>query len=516
MKKQAIAFASAASFLAVTAVGFGIARYLESRPAQPAEPEPVIVQKPDAEIPEPEVEIKPAPTESETAKPEAQPVAGGSAQPQPSLPATSPNSNSANSASSGRITRLPVAERFAAEMATGTELLPANPAAAELHFAAAAKLKPGDALPIIRLAESQLAQNKLDETEQNIAAATVIDANNSALANLRGQLLLKQGKFAEAESAFAAAGADGLLGRAIMASFFDRTDEAKQLLGQAVAEPRFADAANEVLAAFAEFALYPDGRKEHLDTLLARAYNKIGYYSLAREKIQPVVASQPSYRDGWLLLGYAQYALGDLAAAKSSLQTAEKLDTTKSETQYFLGLTFFGLQDYAQAETYLARALDNGIADPAPTFRLLADAQFNQDKFAEAGATYEKMIQSVEVAPAEYTRPVYIYLTKLQDGQAAWRVASAALQRYPDSAEALNLAGWVSVENGFLPEAYQYLAKAIQINRNLPGPFYNLGNYFAKSGDTERARIAYRQAYELDSVGAIGTLAAEAYNALGK
>ncbi|MCK5472245.1 hypothetical protein KAI54_03605, partial [Candidatus Gracilibacteria bacterium] len=109
---------------------------------------------------------------------------------------------------------------------------------------------------------------------------------------------------------------------------------------------------------------------------------------------------------------------------------------------------------------------------------------------------------------------ISLYLEKMKDGRNAWNLANLAKQRFPEEAFAHNLAGWVSLVNGYLPEAKNYLESSIRLDPQLPWPHFNLGRYFEKIDDRNSALAAYREAWRLDESGAVGTIAARNYNLL--
>ena len=274
--------------------------------------------------------------------------------------------------------------------------------------------------------------------------------------------------------------------------------------------------AKTLIIAFTEYESFPDSPKTHLDVLLARAMNEIGEYQLAIAKIKPVLATDPDYRDAWLLLGYAQFAQQQFTLARSSWQTAYSLDSAKAETQYFLGLVNFESGDLPQAEHFFLLARENRFQG-AELLQKLAETYFEQGKFREAADLLAEQLRDNEAATVEeFMRPIYLYLEHVGDGLTAWSLTQDALTRFPDSGLAYNFAGWVSLENDYLREAYAYLQKSIMLDRRLPWSHFNLGRYFERTGDTSSALAAYRQTYTLDPAGTIGTLAATRHNELLK
>jgi Tfp pilus assembly protein PilF len=79
-----------------------------------------------------------------------------------------------------------------------------------------------------------------------------------------------------------------------------------------------------------------------------------------------------------------------------------------------------------------------------------------------------------------------------------------------------NLLGWSQTALNEMGKAEKNLKKAITIEPNLAAAHYNLGNLYKKQNRDEMALDSFQKAYDLDSNGSIGNLAAQAYNELLK
>lgn len=385
------------------------------------------------------------------------------------------------------------------------------------EFAAAAKLDAESSEALIRLAEAQLYDKSYEQALANLTAVEKLDATNPSIFVLRGRIAIRMGRFPAAVEHFAKAGEKASFWQGVMDAFYDRADEAKQLFAAVVQQGGLAaNQAQIFLDAYAEYAKFPDSPKSHLDTLIARSLIRIGEHDLAAEKLRIVVTEKPDYLSAWTLLGFAEYHRGGYDKAKSALETAYRLNGADSKTQYLLGETLFVLKKYTEAERYLLLAKENRYPNQRELAKALADLYFAMNRYAEAADNYAAMVATSKTSPDDFVRPVYLYLDKLKDGQAAWLVAKLAMKNHPESAMSWNLAGWVSIANGYLPEAREYLAKAESIDPNLPAVQLNLGRYFEGTGDIESARTAYQKAYDLDRDGSVGNQAAERFNALLK
>ncbi len=405
---------------------------------------------------------------------------------------------------------------FTEQMAVATQALAAGDyTLAEQQFALAAKADPTAVEALLGLAESQYALARYDQATANLKAAEDLDATHPTVFLLKGRIALKAAKFRDAEQLFAKAGEAGAFWQGLTAAFFDREEDAQELLA-AVVKSGGANvaAAENLLAAYAEYALFPDAPKTHIDTLLAQSFNQLGEYELAIAKIEPVLAADPDYRDAWILIGYAHLARAETDKAQQDFSTAYNLDPTKPEAAYFLGITYSELGEASEAEHYLVLARENRFTPANELTRKLADVYHQQGKYAEAAKLYSELLPKPEATITDFVRPISLYLEELDDGPAAWWAAKLALTRYPDSAQAYNLAGWVSLKNGYPQEGWNYLTRAIELDPALPGPYLNLGAYFEGIEEIALARENYKKAYDLDPDGPVGVLAAQHYNRL--
>lgn len=377
------------------------------------------------------------------------------------------------------------------------------------EFTAASLLQPSNLSPLIRLTRAQIELRQLDRATANLATAERINPEYPEIAISKGVLLLRQENFLAAEAEFQKAGDTAFFWRGLVAAFYDKSTEAQSLLRNSQ-DPK----ANYLIAAYDEYALYPDSPKTHIDTLLVRAFCQIGEYELAIAKIKPVLGGDPDYRDAWILLGYAQYSKKNYSQAREAWNYAYALDPGKPETQYFLGLANLQLSDYNEAEKYLALAKANQFASKElDTF--LAEIYFRTGKYREAADLLKQRIDNDKTVPIDdFARPIYLFLSKLNDGSTAWKLASEAANRYPNEPLAHNFTGWVSLENGYLDQAESELKKAIELDPQHVWSNYNLARYYEKVGDLKTASAAYKKTYELDKNGAIGSLAAQGYNRL--
>ena len=90
--------------------------------------------------------------------------------------------------------------------------------------------------------------------------------------------------------------------------------------------------------AFQEFSLFPQGNPLHLELLLAKSFNSLGFYEMSIQMCKKILKERDDYRDAWIILGHSYLSLEKYSLARDVLTKALDLDPTKPETAFFLVL----------------------------------------------------------------------------------------------------------------------------------------------------------------------------------
>lgn len=137
-------------------------------------------------------------------------------------------------------------------------------------------------------------------------------------------------------------------------------------------EPVLRAHARELLAAYDEYAQFPDSPEIHMQTLLSRALADAGECELALPLLFRVTREQDDYRDAWIVQGFCELTTERYGEALASLEQAYRIDPRKPEIQYFLARAYGALEDHANALTFLQYALQNGFQPESEVRRMLA------------------------------------------------------------------------------------------------------------------------------------------------
>ena len=225
-----------------------------------------------------------------------------------------------------------------------------------------------------------------------------------------------------------------------------------------------------------------------------------------------ILREEPTYRDAWIILGYAYLTQEHYRDAQDALLKALELDPAKPETRYFLGLSYFGEDQYAAAVTQLQLAVESGYEPRVQAYQKLADVAVLAEQFDIAVKAYETVLILNSSDVTLYIRPIWLYLDKLNNADRAKELAEQAIQEHPNNAMSYNLLGWVQVAQNDLSNAEQNLNYALILDSDLAAAYLNLGWLEQKKENFEQAKEHYKRCYTLDPSGSVGNLAANRYN----
>ncbi|MEI8230915.1 MAG: tetratricopeptide repeat protein [Candidatus Peregrinibacteria bacterium] len=228
-------------------------------------------------------------------------------------------------------------------------------------------------------------------------------------------------------------------------------------------EPVLRTNARKLLAAYNEFAQFPEGSDLHRITLLARALAEVQECELALPLLAQVTKQKDDYPSAWIVQGYCELTTERPEQALVSLERAYNLVPSKPEIQYFLGRAHAQLKDHDTAITFLTYALQNGFAPTSEVRRLIAQESLVKNDGSGALLQYAAMTQEKDATFEAFQGYVQTALTYGRKAE-AYAFAREATVRFPDSAEAFDLLGWAAMENGQNEEAKNAFTKALSID----------------------------------------------------
>ncbi len=330
-------------------------------------------------------------------------------------------------------------------------------------------VKSGGGTPALK----KLASIQLQRREYDAAAATIDilkkenrESNDVIL--LEGILALRKGDAETAISIFRrkADAPQSLYGLALTSIVKGDHDGAKQYLMKVseAGDPAMRGIAAVMMEAYSEFALFPEGRSEHLATLLARSLAQVNECETALTLVVPVVTAEPRYRDAWIVKGFCEFTTERTHDALASLEQAYSLDPEKPEIQYFLARTHAALGDPQNAVTFLQYAILNGFQPMRSAQELLADYALELGNTDLALEQYKLIATSKDGDLQMYKRYVDIAVATPNHTLDALALAKTALQKFPDDAVALTMAAKAAFAAGIPADAEKYVNAALKID----------------------------------------------------
>jgi len=242
-------------------------------------------------------------------------------------------------------------------------------------------------------------------------------------------------------------------------------DQAKQELALVVNgwEPVLRANARTLLAAYDEFALFPESPDIHLITLLSRALAQVLECELALPLLTQVIQQQSDYRDAWIVQGYCELTTERAAQALTSLEQAYTIDPQKPEIQYFLGRAYAANGDERNAITFYEYALANGFTPAAEIRQELARAALQEGDSQLALEQYAALVQEADATFEAFEGLIETSLA-LGENERAELAAREAVKRWPEHGRAYELLGKTLLTLEQKDEAHSMLQRALELN----------------------------------------------------
>jgi tetratricopeptide (TPR) repeat protein len=303
----------------------------------------------------------------------------------------------------------------------------------------------------------------------------------------------------------------------LLAAYSGDHAKAKELL-QAAADskdnPQIQTNASKVLDAYREYDWNTESPTIHLKVLLARSFNQVQEYQMAIPLLFEVTKEKLDYRDAWILLGYAYLKTEKYPDAIEALERAKTLDPEKAETNFFLGIAYYTVNDFNKAETYLLKAKELGFEPKIQIDQKLAEIYLQLKNYQKSAESYEKVLSLNDNDVNYYIRPVWIYIEKLNQPEKALALSRKAVQTHPQTAMSHNLLAWSLIYTKNFNQAEDQLKSAMEIDPELDAIYLNYGILFEQKGESEKAISFYKKAHRLGNGDSVSILAAGRYNSL--
>lgn len=216
---------------------------------------------------------------------------------------------------------------------------------------------------------------------------------------------------------------------------------------------------------------------------------------LARECIDGGTVSGDAYK----LLAISYFLLQRFDDYLVNMQRAAELNPSDGEVQYHLGRYLYEIKDYKKAMDRFANAMNLDADNYKAAYFLALCKQGNSD---EKGAAddFRKAISIIERRHVNYGWPFadlgdLLALKGDYEGGLSW--AYRGTRNDPSQPYVHYVYARVLMNKEATPEVEQELNKAIKLDPGYTQAYYVLGRYYTKTGDKEKAKVAFAKFDEL-------------------
>jgi tetratricopeptide (TPR) repeat protein len=226
---------------------------------------------------------------------------------------------------------------------------------------------------------------------------------------------------------------------------------------------------------------------------------KAGQIERAAELARKCIDSGTVSGDAHKLLGICSFLLKRFDEYLVNMTKAAELNPKDAEIQYHLGRYMFEVKEYKAAMDRFTQTINLDPDNYKALYFLAICKQGNSD---EKGAVedFHKAIGIIERKKAKYSWPYADLgdLLSLQgDYEAGLSWAYRATRNDPSQPYGHYIYARLLMKKDPTPEIEQELTRAVQLDPGYTQAFYELGRYYAKTGDQERAKAAYAKFNEL-------------------
>lgn len=304
------------------------------------------------------------------------------------------------------------------------------------------KYRPDDPETRYNLGVALLTQKKYALAEEQFREATRLSPQDYQAYQFLGKSLEAQDSLVEAKRAYEFATninpnfEPALVGRASVALKEGQNNSAEEYATRAT-------------------QIEPDDVEANL--VLSEAYYRSGSYDEAYAQLASIRRLAPNNPRLFFLLGKVAYARHQYSDALESLGSARDLGMTTDDLFLYLGFSSLAIDDQAEAEKYFKLAVFKNDTSAA-AWKGLAQTYVRAKKWAEANEAISK-----------------------------------ALALNPDDTEMILDRGLLELNTGNLPAAVRDLEDVEGRSDAPPVTFYYLGHVYLRSGEREKARIAFQR-----------------------
>jgi Flp pilus assembly protein TadD len=224
-------------------------------------------------------------------------------------------------------------------------------------------------------------------------------------------------------------------------------------------------------------------------------------WALASLQFERALAYDPDYPDARAYLGYALDHLGYSDEAGPHWQQAVALAPNSAAAHTFLGLYYERLGDVASARAEYETAYDLDPNNPAICVEI-GQTWAAEGRYTEAEIWLREAVSLQPDDPTLWKVLVHFYLDhNIAATGRGVEAAARLVQLVPDDAGAHDLRGWAALQVGDYEQAEESLRRAVALDPTLAATHYHLGLLWSVRGLRQDAQEAFVRALDLDTTG---------------
>jgi tetratricopeptide (TPR) repeat protein len=259
------------------------------------------------------------------------------------------------------------------------------------------------------------------------------------------------------------------------------------------------DLADRLLAAMGEPGTAGD--PAYASALLGRVFFEGQEWALAVRQFERALSYSPDYPDAHAYLGHALDQMERPDEARPHLLRAVALAPDSAVARTFLGLHYDRMGDFSAARAEYEMAYDLDPDNPATCVEI-GQTWVAERRYVAAEIWLREAISLQPDDPAlwEILTRFYLDHTITVEGRGV-EAAEKLVELSPDDARAQDLRGWAAFQIGDYGTARDSLLQAISIDPALAPAHYHLGLLWAAQGAHQEAQDAFVRALDLDTTG---------------
>jgi tetratricopeptide (TPR) repeat protein len=264
------------------------------------------------------------------------------------------------------------------------------------------------------------------------------------------------------------------------------------------------DLANRLLVTMGEPGTAED--PAYASALLGQVLFEAREWALAVRQFERALSLNPEYPDAHTYLGHALDQGGHLDEARPHLLRAIALAPDSVVAHTFLGLHYDRLGDFSAARAEYETAYDLDPDNPATCVEI-GQTWAAEGRYVAAEIWLMEAVSLEPNDPAlwEILTRFYLDHSIIAEGRGV-EGAEQLVALAPDDAGAHDLQGWAALQVGDYATAEDSLLRAISLDPTLAAAHYHLGLLRIARGAPVEAREAFVRARDLDTTGELASL----------